>query len=503
MMLKLRCPLFLLPMLLLTAYLAIVPSASAQQEARLSGSVSPDNGLALAVQPEFHFKYGCLYPMTYRVRIPDGSSGLMVERRHSSFAAWDVLPEKTSADLFNGIEAVRFDYTANLAHVSAAFSSGSDSLFLRIRNAAGDPTSLVFEAIDTYYDDRRAAVTVSADDWCDVERQGFSAVLDVFRSYGLYVTCGVITGPGWSTSLTWGEIQREADLGNVEVASHSRTHVLTPYADPAGEVEGSADDIVSHVRLPALFSANGRQYVYVWLAPFGSYDATVDSLVGARGYLVPRLYNNVGQWSLGAWDPARLHFEGIQATMEIGNPAWGGGCTDSSVMNAYFDYAVSSGQVYHLMWHPQVIFADLAEPYFLEHLQHISGRTDIWYANLGPLYLYHMIEEANRFVLTTLTVPGSGPGRLKLHQNHPNPFNATTTIGFEVAERALVSVRIFDVQGQRVATLVDGAEEPGRYSVTWDSRKVPSGTYFCRLEATTMAGSGGKFTSTRKLQLVR
>ena len=503
MMLKLRSLLFLLPGFLLTLCLAIVPSASAQQEARFSESVNPDNELVLAVQPDFHVKYGCLYPMTYRVQIPAGSSGLTFERRHSSLAAWDVLPEKTLADRFNGIEEVRFDYPGNRAHVSAAFAGDSDSLFLRIRDTGGNPTSIVFEAIDPYYDDRRAVVTVSADDWCNVENHGFCAALDVFRSYGLYVTCGVITGPSWSTSRTWVEIQREVDLGNVEVASHSRTHVSTPYADPSGEVEGSADDIVSHVHLPPLFSANGRQYVYVWLAPFGSYDATVDSLVGARGYIVPRLYNNLGQWALSAWDGARLHFGTIQATMEIGAPTWGGGCTDSSLMNAFFDYAVSSGQVYHLMWHPQAIFADLNKPYFVNHLEHISGRSDIWYANLGPLYLYHMIEQANRSVVTTLTVPAKALGPLKLHQNYPNPFNPSTTIGFEVAERAFVSVRIFDVQGQRVATLVDGAKEPGRYSVSWDSRKVPSGTYFCQLEASTMAGSGGMITSTRKMLLVR
>lgn len=483
--------------------LAIVPTAFAQQEARLSEAVDTQSELVLAIQPDFHVKYGCLVPMTYRIQVPAGSSGLTVERRHSSFATWDVLPEETSADLFNGIEAVRFDYPAGLAHVSAAFAGDSDSLFIRIKDAAGDPTSIVFEAIDTYYDDRRAVVTVSADDWCDRENHGFCTALDLFRSYGLYVTCGVITGPGWCAPRTWGEIQREVDLGNVEVASHSRTHVSTPYADPAGEVEGSADDIASHLQLPAMYSSKGRQYVYVWLAPFGSYDAAVDSLVGARGYLIPRLYNNAGQWSLGDWDVVREHFTPIQPTMEIGAPIWGGGCTDSSYMNEVFDYALATGQVYHLMWHPQAIFFDLNESYFTDHLEHISGRRDVWYTNLGPLYLYHMIEQANRVVVAITEVPGKGTGPLELHPNYPNPFNPSTSIAFDVAERAFVSVRIFDVQGHRVATLLDRTEEPGRYTLFWDSRKVPSGTYFCRFEATAAGGRGGTVTSTRKLLLVR
>jgi hypothetical protein len=489
----------LLPM---TLWLALVPSASAQQEARLSVSVNPANELVVAIQPAFHLRYGCLYPMTYQIQIPEGSSGLTVERRHSCIATWDMLPEKMSTDLFNGIEAVRFDYSGNRAHVSAAFAGDADSLFLRIRDSAGNPTSLLFRGIDTYYDDRRAVVTVSADDWDNSMTRWFCSAVDVFRSYGLYVTGGVITGTGRCSAPTWGDIQREADSGYLEVASHSRTHSGTPYADPPGEVEGSADDIVSHVRLPVLFSSNGRQYVYVWIAPYGDYDSTVDSLVGVRGYLIPRLYNYPGQWTLSGWDAEREHFDPIQPTLEIGAPSWGGGSTDSSFMNGSFDNVVAAGGVYHLMWHPQVVRDDLNKPYFISHLRHISGHSDIWYANLGHVYLYHLIEQANRSEVTAVAA-GEGIGSFELRQNYPNPFNPTTTIGFDVAERAFVSVCIFNVRGQRIATLVEGPKGPGRYNVSWDAMKITSGMYFCRLEAAPVARRGRTFTSTKKMLLVR
>jgi hypothetical protein len=502
--------------LVLALCLAFAPSASAQDEARLSVSVDSSRGLVVAIQPAFHVNYGCLYPITYRVQVPPGPGRLWVARRHSSLAPWDTLPERTSGDHFNGIEAVRFDSpggfgrfpgaVGGLAHVSAAFSGDTDSLFLRISDSTGTPVSCSYQGIDTYYDGRRAVVTGTADDWDTSQNSRFCATLAVFRSYGLYVTAGVITGSQWCSAQTWASIQKQVDSGFVEVASHSRTHTNTPYADPSGEVQGSADDIVSHLRLPALFSSNGREYVYVWISPFGGYDAAVDSLVGTRQYLVPRLYDHSSQWDLSGWNAARDHFGPIQSTMEIGAPSWGGGSTDASYMNRVFDSVVSTGGVYHLMWHPQAIGFDLNQPYVGDHLGHISGRNDLWYANLGHVYLYHMIQEQNR--------SGSGPGpgptaagtedRLfALLPNRPNPLGSTTTIGFEMRERALVSVRVFNVLGERVATLLDGPRDPGSYTVSWDARKVPSGVYFCRFEATMGAGRGTAFTSTRKMLVMR
>jgi hypothetical protein len=499
-MLKPRCLLSVLSLLL---GLAIVPPAVAQQEAHLAMSVDPDNGLVVAMQPAFHLRYGCLFPITYRIEIPEESAGLTVQRRHSSFAAWETLPEKTQGDHFNDIEAVRFDYSRSRAHVSAAFAADSDSLMLRITDSAGDATSFVFEAIDRYYDDRRAVVTVSADDWCNNENQWFCSAVDVFRSYGLYVTGGIITGPRWCSPQTWNDIQSEVDAGNIEVASHSRSHFVTPYADPVGEVVGSADDIVSHLQLPAMFSANGRQYVYVWIAPNGSYDATVDSLVGDRGYIIPRLYLQPGEWSFSEWEPEREHFGPVEPTVEIGAPSWGGGSTDSSALNRLFDDAVASGEMYHLMWHPQAIWADLGEPYFTDHLAHISGRNDLWYACLGQAYLYHLIEMANHYAPTTLSVPEPGRGTFRVRAVYPNPFRSATTIQYEVPERARVSIQVFDVLGERVATLADGAANPGPHTVTWDASKVPSGVYFCQLAVFKLDGSRGRIASTRKLMRVR
>ncbi len=96
------------------------------------------------------------------------------------------------------------------------------------------------------------------------------------------------------------------------------------------------------------------------------------------------------------------------------------------------------------------------------------------------------------------TLPGVAgiPTRFALEQNYPNPFNPTTNFGFQIAAPGFVSLKVFDVIGREVATLVDEQMQPGIYSTTWDATNFPSGTYFYRLMT-----SG--FTETRKLMLMK
>lgn len=81
------------------------------------------------------------------------------------------------------------------------------------------------------------------------------------------------------------------------------------------------------------------------------------------------------------------------------------------------------------------------------------------------------------------------PTRTALIRNYPNPFNPATTVQYELAEPATVSVRVFDLAGHAVRTLVDGRSQPaGGHQVVWrgrddSGRAVPGGVYFVRLDA--------------------
>lgn len=83
-----------------------------------------------------------------------------------------------------------------------------------------------------------------------------------------------------------------------------------------------------------------------------------------------------------------------------------------------------------------------------------------------------------------------------LSQNYPNPFNPSTAIRFSIAEAGFVSLTVHNVLGQRVATLVNEAKQPGTYTVTLDSKGLPSGMYLYRLHV-------GSFFETKKLVLLR
>ncbi len=89
------------------------------------------------------------------------------------------------------------------------------------------------------------------------------------------------------------------------------------------------------------------------------------------------------------------------------------------------------------------------------------------------------------------------PAGFSLAQNHPNPFNPATTIRFSLAEAATVTLKIFNLLGQEIATLVDGRLAAGEHQVNWDARNQATGLYLYRL-----ALADGRVL-TRKMLLAR
>ncbi|MBI9072127.1 MAG: glycoside hydrolase family 3 C-terminal domain-containing protein [Melioribacteraceae bacterium] len=75
------------------------------------------------------------------------------------------------------------------------------------------------------------------------------------------------------------------------------------------------------------------------------------------------------------------------------------------------------------------------------------------------------------------------PANFRLEQNYPNPFNPTTTINYAIAESGEVSLKVFDVLGNEVSTLVDGYKPKGIYSVSFNAANLSSGVYFYKLSA--------------------
>jgi uncharacterized delta-60 repeat protein len=79
-------------------------------------------------------------------------------------------------------------------------------------------------------------------------------------------------------------------------------------------------------------------------------------------------------------------------------------------------------------------------------------------------------------------IPSSVPDSYSLNQNFPNPFNPSTVIGWEIASDTRVLLKVYDIVGREVATLVDKIQHPGKYEMIFDATGLPSGVYIYRLE---------------------
>ena len=118
--------------------------------------------------------------------------------------------------------------------------------------------------------------------------------------------------------------------------------------------------------------------------------------------------------------------------------------------------------------------------------------------------MYKFLDWVGHGISTDAEIPGDGdriPKAYALQQNYPNPFNPATTIRFDIKRKGHVSLRIYNVAGQLVRTLVNGELDAGSYAKEWkglnnDGTKVASGVYFYRLEA-------GAFESVKKMVLLR
>jgi hypothetical protein len=92
---------------------------------------------------------------------------------------------------------------------------------------------------------------------------------------------------------------------------------------------------------------------------------------------------------------------------------------------------------------------------------------------------------------------GNGlPDAFSLEQNYPNPFNPSTKITYNLAKSGPTSLSVFNVLGQKVATLVSAHEIAGAHEVTFDASRLASGMYFYRLES-------GTFTAVKKMMLLK
>ena len=346
--------------------------------------------LLISVNPSLHQQYGLSYPVTFIAQFSTDDVGLQAFVRYDTVSAWTALPERLETDLFNGIDAVRFDYATRTAYVSATFADASDDIYIRITEPEGENVALTFGGIAPYYDNRRGVVVIGIDDWKDYTDALFIHMASILRSFNLPYTAAVITGE--TTDSTWAHIQAELDAGSFEAATHSRTHPRSPDGDVVSEVGGSYTDLRDNLILPAQYRKGNTEYVYSYIVPFGESSPEIEEEITRSGYLIGRLVGSQnGLYT--AWDTSAGRFFSDGTTKEMG-PPWG--VTDATELNGAFDSRMAQNRIYHLLMHPNSLDAtdEWSKPYFSEHLTYISNRTDVWYTTYGHLYVYRLLGDS-------------------------------------------------------------------------------------------------------------
>ena len=108
-----------------------------------------------------------------------------------------------------------------------------------------------------------------------------------------------------------------------------------------------------------------------------------------------------------------------------------------------------------------------------------------------------LITDANGLMMTkSFIFSYTGPKEFKLEQNYPNPFNPTTTIQYQLPTDARVTLKVYDILGSEVATLINEEQEAGYKEVQFNGSGYASGMYVYRLQA-------GEYVSTKKMMLVK
>ena len=148
-------------------------------------------------------------------------------------------------------------------------------------------------------------------------------------------------------------------------------------------------------------------------------------------------------------------------------------------------------------------FCTTNEPHDYTYLDTSASRSS-WQYRLKQVDLdgaEHFTEAIN--VSSVTSVKEVAPTEFGLRQNYPNPFNPTTTITFQIPNDGHVSLKVFDMVGREVATLVSETRTVGVYNEVFDASSLPagrqglaSGMYFYKLES-------GNFVQTKKMLVLR
>jgi|WetSurMetagenome_2_1015567.scaffolds.fasta_scaffold04721_2 predicted acyl esterase len=175
--------------------------------------------------------------------------------------------------------------------------------------------------------------------------------------------------------------------------------------------------------------------------------------------------------------------------------------TPNVIKQLYF-WGTSSAHTFKLGNRIRVIITNLdnvsydpflrTNPYVLPSLKRAINR--IYMNSYNPTYI--QLPLIGFIPIGVQQISSNVPDKYSLSQNYPNPFNPTTNIRYQIANNSFVILKVYDILGKEIATLVNEKLQAGTYEVKFDGTNLPSGVYYYRIET-------GNYSETKKMLLIK
>jgi hypothetical protein len=147
------------------------------------------------------------------------------------------------------------------------------------------------------------------------------------------------------------------------------------------------------------------------------------------------------------------------------------------------------------------------QQYTVEINPNCPGNSDVWFnVDIYSDGNYFWSDSFAFHIYNVTAIPDEKnflPDKYVLHQNYPNPFNPVTTIQYQIPELSFVTIKVFDLLGNEVATLVNDDKPSGNYEIDFNGNELTSGVYFYRLQVYPANVGAGSFIDTKKMILLK
>jgi len=418
-------------------------------------------------------------------------------------------PNKLKFEINNVTGATQYELLVDVLldenrwyHVSGTFNSVTGMMYIKLNgNAIGAvtffpglqinnneiPLVIGGNACSGYADSRFRGGIDGVRVWANTERSDLQIKEDMFTSYDDVTNADIgHIEINFDRNCFW------AYMPNLGMAAMTTTG--TPYV----KATTSGNMIIP---TPMLFNKVNHDFQSFYRKPFiaeipGTQSVTIDSIY----YDLEGLINNIEAFILLSKENVRqlnislISPEGIEVNLANNSP---GPNPANSIMTIFDDQAIFSLDGSLAPYSPRVLpaagnFSTLmgtnARGWWKLRIENFDQNT----TPPGILYSWgFMIVAVNGIQTETDKI-----NEFMLAQNFPNPFNPETTIKYNIPMDSYVTIKVFDVLGNEIETLVDKELEAGNHEITWQGNQVPSGVYFYQISA-------GKFKSVKKMLLLK